>query len=345
VAVGATGHVDVLDAGTGACLGRLEAPDTPAKDWTALAVSADGKRLAAVAAVVGMVKVPRTVRVWDLGDGAAARTVRLGPGNWGRLDWCGERHVLVAGGELVDLGLGAAVAECQPSGFTAGGLISGSPDGRLWYLARNSDVNVETSPWSLLACTFTNPRTLKEVPGAAPAEREVVFYPGVEVALEVDFPNPAVKESAGAAMARLLQKEGFKVGPGSGWRLQVKGEEFDSNSRLTLEDRTTMVVPAVRGQVRLIAPDGTVAGGGEAHGVSLNVKSKYETKKMHQNGQIVTFYDFRGRNPRQALLEEFWERWLETLERVQWPRGMMRVQGKYEPLPPTVALAMDPAGS
>jgi hypothetical protein len=183
------------------------------------------------------------------------------------------------------------------------------------------------------------------VPGAAPAEREVVFYPGLEVAVEADCGNAAVNEAASAAMTRLLRQEGFKVGPASGWRVQVKGEEFDTNSKLTLDDRTTMVVPAVRGRVRLIAPDGKVAGGGEPHGVSLNIKSKYETKQVHENGRINTYYDFKGRNPRQALLEEFWERWLATLERAQWPRGVMRAGGQYEPLPPTVALAMDPAGS
>jgi len=93
-------------------------------------------------------------------------------------------------------------------------------------------------------------------------------------------------------------------------------------------------VPGVKGSVKLVGPDGP-AGGGEIKRDVSNLTSKYE-KRRDKDGN--RFYDFEGENAYKCFENEYWDAWIAQLDRVPWPRAVMRADGKYAPLPVKVRL-------
>jgi hypothetical protein len=351
VVVPAVGHLDVLDTATGACLGRLDNGGVPPRAWSRLAVSPDGRRLVALKWAP---QQPRAVHTWDLDSGKARESIPMPPGGGWLLHWYGERHVL-AGGDLVDLELHTAVATYTLPGSLAE-LAEGPVDGRLWCVsvpkpAAPAQPLMSVAPpedgparGALVACLAPDPAVVEVLPAAPPADPAVVFHPGMEVALDVDCGDPGRTARATAAMTDILRRDRFKVGPGSGWKIVVKGEQYDIRLPLAPGEDAS-AVPAVRGRVTLHAPDGTVVGGEEHRSDIARLRSKYERRASRDDPPGSRRYDFEGRSPREALAEEYWDAWMTSLDKPKWPRALMRYQGRYAPLPAVVTLDPVPLGS
>jgi hypothetical protein len=196
----------------------------------------------------------------------------------------------------------------------------------------------------LCALPAPDPRLAKEIPAAAPAERTVVFHPKMEVEVVADCGDAQRNRQATATMTRLLEADGMKIGPGSGWKYVVKGEVIDTSATIT-SGGTTINVPAIQGSVRLVAPDGQEAGGGEHKAGLFSVDTRYIKKREYLGTRVIIHYDFGGRDPRTAFADEFWEAWLKSLDKPPRPRAAMKADGKYVPLPVPVSFDVAAPGS
>lgn len=345
VVVPSVGHLDVIDAATGACLGRLDGGRESARAWRSFAVSPDGRRLAGLAWTEGK---PHTLRTWDLDSGKARHTVALPSIGAPPLHWYGDRHVLV-GNDFVDLDLGTAVARFDMAGGLAKS-VGSSPDGRLWCVggvlkagafaqARvRQEAGVMASGWrrTLVACTVPDPAVVAELSGAAPAKRRVALHLGMEIAVEVSCSDPARNNQVETGVEELLKREGFKAGPGSGWKLVAKAEQHDVRVQFNAGEPYNFV-PGVKGTLTLVGPAGP-AGGGEVKADIGNTRSKYE-KERDRSG--TRDFNFQGLRPSRAFADEYWEAWIAKLDAVKWPRTLMQDDGKYAPLPAAIQLEAD----
>jgi WD40 repeat protein len=324
-------HLDVLDCVTGECLGRLEGGDPSFGQWASLAFSADGKRLAGIRRYERQNELRRSAHTWDLESGKAGPVLPLGPGPGRPVHWCGSRRLLVGGQDLVDLEVGITVVRFDG----ALGAVDGSPDGRVWY----------HSGGRLIASTIPPRGADKDIPGLA-GDWDVVFHPGTAVTVEAHCGDADRDALAFVSMTEMLRQA--KFAPGSGdWKVEVTGKQIDTNEKLVGAGDFVVALPAVEGQVRLVAPDGTIVKEAKVSMLFKSFKSKY-LKARGNAGPFagrIELYDFGLVPPKFAMVREVWEHWLKEIEQFRVPYALAKVKGKYEVLPVSRPLQLDPPGS
>jgi hypothetical protein len=360
--VGTANRMDVLDAATGECRGRIDCP----AQVLSLAVSADGQHVAALLPAkrgAGMNVQPaapqegdfhylmkgggwRQVRAWGLADGKPKGEAHVRVPN-SLLRWVGPRQVLAGGdynhgGFLVELDSGCATAYLQaPQDATLG---QGSPDDRPWYFVTKpaGPQDPDAFRQRLFAAQAgklkpepTGP--VKLVAGARPARAgELVFGPRVPLRLEVDIADENRKAEATAAWTACLRDMGQTLGEG-GWTLRISGSEADSGSSMQFGPGGALKVqiPLVKGRSELRAPDGTVVAAMDLLQGFLGRDSKYFKKNQGlvqaPNGRSVEEYDFGGRNGKAAMADEIWHNYIVAAR--FYGMGVVKADGKYVALP------------
>jgi hypothetical protein len=347
--VATAGRLDVLDAATGECRGRLDAPG----QLLSLALSADGQHLAALFAArrgAGLRPGWREVRAWSLADGRSEGVAPVAALN-SRLQWAGPRQVLVGGVSLVDLEVGWATALLQaPAGRMP---LAVSPDDRLWYLVTET-LPQGTDRQSIRdralriaqgkPADLTGPTRLVAATRPPPAGGELVFGPKVPLRLEVEFDGPSHKAAAVAAWTACARDMGFTVGDG-GWTLKMSAREQETNTTMDFGPGGSLLqvrVPMVSGKAELVAPDGTVVQTSSFTQRFPGRASKYFKKKQDvvvgPNGRWIELYDFRGQDPKTAMADEVWERYV--IDARFYGACVWKAGGKYEVLPRQEALTL-----
>jgi hypothetical protein len=197
-----------------------------------------------------------------------------------------------------------------------------------------------------VAALTARPQTLTAVPAGLPDAAAIPFRPGTTVRVEADCGSRQRNDAAVAALTAVLRREGYPVGPG-GWLLRVKGAVYETTGKKMKfrAGEVEVAIPAVRGGVALVAPDGTVVHE-QGHGGSFtNTRSKYFKRGNREGfrlGDFTYYYDFGGRDPAAAMAEEAWDGFLEYLDRVAWPRAVGRTPDGYRLLPFVVNNGVDP---
>jgi hypothetical protein len=331
--------VDVIDTANGTCLGRLLASHAT----LALAVSPDGKRLAALgparrgAGLGGPVNVSgekgpkqvqaegwREVRAWDLADGSQAGSAHLRPVHSRSLQWIGPRQLLVGGASEADLDARWGMFHwAVPERATA---LPNPPDGRVWFTLPGQGGGEKGPPPGRLVAV------------AAPARKagDLTFGPKVPVKVEVDCGSEARNAEATAALTKVLKDMGQTVGDG-GWALRMTAREQDTRREMKvgLARKETVKVPSFSGSVKLLAPDGAEVW---SSGTSANFpgqSSRYYKKKedviVGPQAEWVEHYDFGGRDPREAMADEVWGHLLSRSR--FYGLGVVNVGGRRVTLP------------
>jgi hypothetical protein len=312
-----TRYLEVFDTATGETLGRFGGEG----QWQHLNVSADGTRLSGVR----YADYPRTgggpgpnplkhdVHAWDLADGKQVATFShwsYGPPAW----WVGPNHVF-HDSKVWDLETRQAIAAVTTRPPIA------SPDGRMWFANKAGQ-----------AFTAQIPLAPK---GGMPA------FEKAAVKLQVAGPNAARDKQVTEAMTAALTAGGYPVGS-SQWTVMLTTKESESGD-VVFDKQQTYPVPRVEGTFELIAPDGTAVSSSTYGASFLKDKSGYlvSTKKPNVV-EIVYEYDFRGKAPREAILEECWARTLEQLRSMKRLPVVWQVDGKFQPLPVPLALELPP---
>ena len=138
-----------------------------------------------------------------------------------------------------------------------------------------------------------------------------------------------------------LTAGGYPIGA-SQWTVRLKCEERDAGSQV-FDKQQTYNVPEVLGTFELVAPDGTTVATVTYGGQFSKDKSSYLVRTQKPNSvEIVYEYNFRGKPPREAILDECWAQMLEMLRSKQQLGTVWEVGGKYLPLPVTLPFELPP---
>jgi hypothetical protein len=310
-------YLEVFDTATGETLGRFGGEG----EWQFLNVSTDGTRLSGVRYAdhprtpsTGAVAARYEVHTWELQGGKPLETLvhrSFGPPAW----WVGPRHVL-HDGKVWDLESRQAIAIVQTHPPAP------SPDGRMWFANKAGQA-------------FT-----AKVPLAPPGGM-LAFGEKGAVKLVVAGPNAARDKQVTEALTAALAEGGYPVGD-SQWTVKLTTKEPDSGD-VVFDRQQTYPVPRVEGELQLIAPDGSVASTSN-YGASFSKEtSGYLVHKTKPNSIEIEYqYDFRGKTPRDAILDECWARTLEQLRSIKRLPVVWQVNGKFQPLPVPLSLELPP---
>jgi hypothetical protein len=314
-------YLEVVDAATGKCRGRLGGEGK----WMTLAVSADGTRLAGYRyAGPGINPIHSDdfyyeIRDWDLATGRQDGAVKFYDSAGGALMLLGPRRLVLNGNfKTIDLNSHVAVGS-QSFPERPFGSYQVLGDDRVWWWAEK-------------------PGVLHALSGEVPDDPTIVFKPGVPVKVEAACGDAARDRRVAAALAGAVQQAGYPVGSGE-WTVRVTAQEVDSDFSMTMTGTgKNLVVPMVRGEIQLIAPGGqvvqTVKHLGRFPGPQSKFFKKSSTVLTGGGGSASEqSYDFGGRDPRSAMAEEAWEKFVATLPGAEWPRGARKSGDKYLPLP------------
>jgi WD40 repeat protein len=357
LAAAAAGAVDLLDPESGRCLARCRA-DAAGAAYTALALSPDGKSLAAARrggppAPEG--KTEWTADVWDLATGKPT-AIPFGAGRLELLHWSTPRHLLAASGtvEVIDLALGGVAWTVSPARGPGGGpaagppRLSATPDGRLWVDVPNYRPSAER-PGPRLWQT-------QRIPGPAAEADRLVLADGREyplaspVRVEVDVGDRARSLEVARKLAGELQQRGFTIGP-KGWALRVSHAVADSGRLFVTSSRDTKgtPIPMVHFTFQLLDPEGAEVWKAEKAGHFAQQGSKYFVKSKvgmfaRQQDPLasrIDYYDFGSRGMHKAIVEEILERDGANLALPAGvPKQFLKAQGVYRivPLPGEIKL-------
>ena len=314
-----TRYLEVFDAATGTTLARFGAEG----QWQYLSASADGTRLSGVryadyprAPSTGPNEGKYDVHAWDLADGKQLATFShrsYGPPAW----WVGPHHVF-HDSKVWDLDTRQAIAAVQARPPIA------SPDGRMWFANKSGQAYTAKIP-------------------LAPAGGMQAFAEKAAVKLQVVGPNPTRDKQVTEAMTAALSAGGYPVGE-SQWTVKLTTKETESGD-VVFDRKQTYPVPRVEGEMQLIAPDGSVTSTSNYGASFQKDKSGYLVRTTKPNSiEIEYHYDFRGKTPREAILDECWARALEQLRSIKRLPVVWQVDGKYQPLPVPLRLEL-PAGA
>jgi hypothetical protein len=350
LAIGTKGGVYAIDTATGRGLGRLDVGNESAWGWIALALSSDGQRLCGVirhpppafapAGIYGWLtrwndnkpagelvwSTLWDVCTWDLTTGHRSNLFPIwtdvASPQWNPLHWCGANYVLLGGRNLIDLEHRVVSRSYAPPSQA---IVSGSPDGRLWYL--------DPSP-----VTEAKAVTLRAYRPPSPADATVVCCPGTAVVVTCEGAGPERDKQFAATLRILLDHEGYKSGPG-GWTMRVKTEIFDTLERLPQDAANGPTVPAILITIRWINPQGKEAGSEAYSAVFQRKQSKYYVRP--RTGETAEKYQFTGKEQRPAILDEIWEHLVAPTAWARWPRGVAQVGDKMFLLPQIDSLRED----
>ena len=362
VAALAGDNIDLIDGASGKCLARCPCP--PGKEYITLAVSPDGKALAAARPgdekvartsptyldkrpVVGLLPAEYVADLWDLGTGARA-SVPFGFGVCGFINWVGGEHLFAGAGvgELIDRkaeavvgvygypGRGTAWEGPQP--------FAGTPDGRLWASVPAPDLKPGENRRGWRAQPFPNPA--EEVDQLLfAADREILRPVDGPIRVEVDLGTEERGRLAAARVAADLRKRGFVIGP-KGWALRISHAVEDTGDMLTNGPADKGIpIPQVKFTWRLYAPDGGMVWEGSATGRFLAHGSRYFTKSKSEGpggvgmnlGMRTDYFEFGGRDPRRAFAAEILDKAADGVPgpAVGPPAAVIRAGGASKPRP------------
>jgi hypothetical protein len=311
-------YLEAFDAASGKTLGRFGAEGK----WHHLTVSPDGKRLSGVryagppnAGGPSLPTGPYDLHIWDLTTGSQT-TIIANASYYGPSAWLGPQHFYNAG-RVYDVQTRTAVAKIDvPTPVP-------SPDGRLWFNNRNTGQ------------AFTAEISI------APPDAKPAFDAKTPVKLEVTGPRSA---EALAALTAGLTAGGHAIGE-SQWKARQKSEELEAGSQV-FDNQQTYNVPQLLGTLELVAPDGTSVAKVNYSGQFSKDKSRYLVKTKSNDPQqpmtTIYTYNFGSKAPREAMLDECWERMLEQLQSKVVLGTVWEVNGKYLPLPVALPFQLPP---
>lgn len=328
IALAAPGVIDIVDTASGACRGRLQAWETT----LSLAVSPDGTRLAALGparhgAGVGTParvwtgtepsEVPsegwRQVLAWKVEDGTADGKATFRPVASAPLQWIGPRQLVAGGGSVADLDVGCGTYHFAFEG--KGKPLRDSPDGRLW-LTRDGWLEAVKPP-------------------ALRPEGEVVFGPSVPLQVQVSGPSAIRAAQVAKLLNGVLRDLGQAMGEG-GWSWRLNVQEKETQQKLSFGSQSKeLPLPAVYVRGDLVAPDGTAVASTADSAGFLGPRSRYFNGRqditMGPQSSWVEYYNFRGQDPKEAILDEEWEYVLPGCR--FYSQGVVKVGTAYQPLP------------
>jgi hypothetical protein len=372
-------HADILDAATGKCLGRCQAGGFSGRLHT-FTLSPDGKRLAAAftgwpAALAGN-GAGHTAVVWNLETGKAGLhgfaggDERLPPTP--TCTWVGVDHLLVCGrsltepATLIDARLGVTVGSCkiQGGGYVAGRPVVATPDGRVWYpttaiAGAPPGFNPHTSNHPDFPAEFVW-RTVS-LPGLHGGDaflgdpaREWIEPSEQPVQVQARIGTKAQSEALARSIARAVQAQGFRIGPG-GTVLRLDGKVEDTTETVAFMFGSEAKIPRCVLSARWLSSQGTELWKGQTTSAWSPAGSKYKvSEKLESFGPAggVRHYefDFKGRGATSAMREELVESlterggtgWLQLPE-----LHFLRAQGQNHPVPVagTMSLRMPPGAN
>jgi hypothetical protein len=324
-------YLEVLDAATGACRGRFGGEGR----WRCLAVSLDGKRLAAgrfpgsgFDPGANAYDFPFDLHEWDLTTGERKAIVTLvrklravKSVHWIDADRLLFEEALVDMKRRMHL---ANVTVKSPPGSKAPGMLKEAgwtADGRRWANVGLGQLVPVVPPLDALA-------------------GEPAFRPGDAVTVEARCGADALDSRVVAILSGAAKQYGFRVEKG-GWLLRVSAAASDTGMKIG-----EVPVPEVKGTVELVAPEGAVAATSAHRGVfPMGPGTKYYKGTEREQFAIpnpgrTDLYNFRGRSPADAMREEAWTHFIRTLPDSPWPRAAWKSGGQYVRLPLT--LDVDP---
>jgi hypothetical protein len=358
--------VDLLDATTGRCLARCQAP--PGADYLDLAVSLDGKALAAARPEKREGREARmfTADLWDLTTGKVA-SIPFGVGQFEFLHWTGPDHVWGSTGDLsvIDRRAGALVRlygysprqrprESPRKGTTIPQLLNGTPDGRVWAWFDIGARVPETGGKHVW-----RPQPLPETKGESDrllfAEDHEYLRPlAGPIRVEVDVADAVRSRELGKKLADTLQGQGFSIGP-KGMALRLSHSVENTTQELSFDEQGTnrQAIPAIRYTWQLITADRAVAWQATTQGLFARQGSRYFSKTKRSSfvpgapgmtTLITEYYDFEGRDMRKAIVEEI----LESSVNLTLPAGappllLVKSGSEYKALPLASELKLDPS--
>jgi hypothetical protein len=253
--------------------------------------------------------------------------------------------------------------------------LRSDPSGRVWINVPNpqskpvSSYQPQARRWQILS--LPNPKGKVDGPLARPQDREFSFRPGVTIKVEVELGNYDRSLNAAQTLAAVLQAEGYAIGP-DGWTLRITHEVVDTNQRLRWTPQDTQeymdlsipsraldrfekgkegaVIPSVQVTTQLLDPAGAEGWRTTSKANFAMQASKYAVKTrsvtvnpgMMQSVSITTL-DFKGQNPRTAIIEEILDKYASTRSLPpEIPRTLLKAEGQYRPLPLRCEFELNP---
>jgi hypothetical protein len=283
-----TDVIRVVRTETGECCGELHA-NSWIVDVTAAAISADGKRLAAV-----LHKGTHSLVVWNLGDGTIAHELPVSnvllKGSRSML-WTGPRYVLAGDRFLIDIEKQTVAWQyALPQG---GVFAAGTPDGRCWYCLPAS----RNSGYQLTAASLPSEQ-IRQLSAKLELGDQVMFRPGVPVNLSVRV-NVAGLDNAEAIIAQHLKAAGVPVDPSAELCLSYRADEQGTGKTL---DYYKKLRPTARDK-----PSDTLQLKQVEITATLAYKDGTEVWKTQSTMSLKERSEYRG------SVQELYERELKTL--------------------------------
>lgn len=330
-------QIDFIDTDTGKPLGRVVPPGSVG-DWPALGISQDGQRFfgarskSSANAQTGALAMLEFV-TWDLrtGEQGAASTAygvcKMRPGTLihelNPKQWLIGNDILDHDCNITTLTLTLPTdADTFPMAYFGD---------RLWFpVARGSNPAGGRSATMLTSKLI--PGDLVNPPKIKPAD--IVFRPGNQVKVTANMGNNDRNSVVKGKYEAALLSEGFVMGDG-GWTIKVSGSSSATGDKITFAFGSEVSVPAVIATARLVAPDGTSRGLTSFGGTFGRTRSKYYVNTAA--GGTSTQYDFGGRDPKAAMLEEAWEDAMTGFSS-KFPLFLAKVDGKLVELPVPVGV-------
>jgi hypothetical protein len=201
--------VVVLDALTGATLGRLAAAGSPGGT---LSFRPDGAQLAALSS--------QRLVVWDLAKGEIYRDIALAaPIPSGSVDWLFGGHLLAGGGTLIDLERRLVLWKYS-RGASSGGERFGELGGWFWHILSDR----ASKQRALLATVIPHDDALRMAASIDP-EQVLAVRPGATFSLDLRVQGtPDDQQLVQQALAARLAAAGMTAGSGGALVLQATTE-------------------------------------------------------------------------------------------------------------------------
>jgi WD40 repeat protein len=323
---------DVLNPATGECLGHCAA------GGTGIVVDAafcpDGRQAAVLyeaneyLADKKVRRVPVTayspgvsttqVAIWDLETGTAKLADTGHTGFW-QVAWFGPEHLAlsVSGSVMVfDLKLGEHVFGCASSA------LEKTPDGRLRYSER----------WQLPS--LCGSRTAEDELFFA-ADRSMFALQSMPIRVEIDVGDASLATTHSRKALEALQRQGWTIGPGGGL-LKVTMTVEDTGTEMEFEVGLRINVPLVVYAWRLYDSEGREVFTSHSTGHFAARQSKYVTTPDLETRRRMgadSYYDFGGRNPRTAIIEEILEIGRGLDAPPTFPQKLFASGGKFVTIP------------
>lgn len=359
LAVSRGGSLDLIDVATGKVMNRcgVGAPGVVID----AALSPDGKQLAVLLATVDgplSVRVKRgevtkeckglQLALWDLSTGKA-EIAEVPLAGMALLSWITPEHLGVVSyaTTIYDLKLRRASVTCNyttsnsypQSGFP----INVSPDGRIWVSLPQSEAQPDAFTHQWQASMLSRPLSEELRPYFA-ADRVLYDLRNTPIQIRIDLGDKTLGTTHGQALASSLQKLGCQIG-GGGMTFDITATVRGTGEFITFE-KAAVEVPIVAIEIQLLSPKGELVWSGGWGGSFPGERSKYMTKKIDYETRVrnggSTFYDFQGRDPTKAMVEEI----LQTMRPItidpRFPAQRFFGDGRFVEVEKTVSWDLTP---